>query len=155
MKSLWQHIILTGYFCILLTIFNFTFTLPSSLGVQQLIETSSADYLEALRTANEFLWAWVYRDAEAGIKLISNHLRYQIKDDSWLRQFMSGLSNPHHQAFTIGSGSRQGNKYIFPVVLYDFYTGEQKGFEYIGTLEIVKEGDFWRIDRLPKSSDNP
>ena len=67
----------------------------------------SVAYLEALEIANAFLWAWVTRDADGGLRLMSDRLRAQINDETWLRQFMVGLSNPHHQAFEIGHGRRQ------------------------------------------------
>jgi len=114
-------------------------------------KSTSADYLEALRVANSFLWAWVARDSGAGLQLISTRLRTEIKDESWLRQFMMGLSNPHHQAFELGVGRREGAiRYSFPVTLYELYSGENEGFAYTGVLGLVKQGDVWRIDVLPK-----
>lgn len=115
-----------------------------------------ASYLQALRTANAFLWAWVDRDSDIGLRLLSDHLRAEIKDESWLRQFVEGLSNPHHQAFEIDRGrARSGNQYSFPVTLYEYYTGEQEGAEYRSTLLVIKQGDTWRVGQLPRSSDNP
>jgi hypothetical protein len=126
------------------------------LFAQTVQEQVTAEYLEALQTANTFLWAWVSRNAEAGLGLLSDRLLREIKDKSWLRQFMVGLSNPHHQAFQFGGGLSEGsNRYVFSVILYEYYTGEPKGFAYPSTLEVVKQGHVWRVDRLPKSSDNP
>ena len=124
----------------------------SSTAVNQ---KSSAEYLEALQIANAFLWAWTNRDAEAGLKLMSNRLRAQVKDDAGLRQFIVGLSNPHHQAFEIGSGRKQNaGRYSFQVTVYELYEGEQFGIGYKTTIEVVREGSNWKIDRLPRSSDN-
>jgi len=103
-----------------------------------------------------FLWAWVARDAESGLRLMSERLRSQVKDESWLRQFLVGLSNPHHQAFEVGRGRlKANNRYGFLVTLYEFHTGEHTGNKYQSTLEAVKEGQGWRVDHLPISADNP
>jgi hypothetical protein len=127
-----------------------------SLSIHRERESPSADFLDALRTANAFLWAWVSRDAENGYRLMSERLRAQVGDESWLKQFVVGLSNPHHHAFEIGTARKQGaNRFVFPVTLYELYTGEPKGTTYSGRLEIVREGQTWRVDRLPKSADNP
>lgn len=117
---------------------------------------NSADYLEALQTADAFLIAWVKRDTTNGLVLITERLRAQINDASWLRQYISGLSNPHHQAFEIGRGEKVGsNRFKFPVVLYELYIGETTGYAYSSTVQVIKDSEGWRIDVLPKSSDNP
>ena len=85
--------------------------------------------------------------------LMSKRLRTEA-EETWLRQFMSGLSNPHHQAFEIGRGRRiSANRYLFPVVLYEHYTGETSGDRFQGTLEVVNDQGKWVVDRLPKSSE--
>jgi hypothetical protein len=118
-------------------------------------QTLPAAYLEALQTANAFLWAWLTRDADGGLRLISDRLRSKINDDSWVRQFMVGLSNPHHQAFEISHGRRQtSSRYAFPVILYELYDGEPMGASYRGILEVAKQGNVWRVDRLPHGPDN-
>jgi hypothetical protein len=117
-------------------------------------QVPSAAYLHALQTANAFLWAWLTRDADEGLRLISNHLRTQIHDDERLRQFVVGLSNPRHQAFEIGRGCRHNtNRYAFPVTLYELYSGEQVGARYLGILEVEKQSEVWRVNRLPRSPD--
>lgn len=124
--------------------------------IRQIQPTIAAEYIEALRTTNAFLAAWVSRDAEAGLKLMSSRLRADADGESWLRQFMVGLSNPHHEAFKIAEGKKGGaNRYIFSVTLYELFSGEKAGYGYVGKLEVVKEREEWRIDVLPKSSDNP
>jgi len=117
-------------------------------------QVPSAAYLHALQTANAFLWAWLTRDSEEGLRLMSDHLRTQIHDDEWLRQFVVGLSNPRHQAFEIGRGRRLNtNRYAFPVTLYELYSGAQGGARYLGILEVEKRNEVWRVNRLPHSSD--
>jgi hypothetical protein len=155
-KSLRRFVILLGLICALFIVSELTSGIQTPLLAQSVQEQPSSEYLEALQTANIFLWAWVTRNAEVGQRLVSDRLRSQSKDESWLRQFMVGLSNPHHQAFKIGDGLSEGtNRYVFSVTLYEFYTGEPRGFAYPSTLEVVKQGQVWRVDRLPKSSDNP
>ncbi len=131
-------------------------TPPSAADRHAENEASSAAYLGALKIADAFLWAWVTRDAEGGVQFLSARLRAEATDEAWLRQFIAGLSNPHHQAFILAGGVRQaGDRYAFAVTLYELYTGENRGSAYTSTLEVVREGQVWRIDRLPRSSDNP
>jgi hypothetical protein len=90
-----------------------------------------------------------------GAPVDSDHLRNQIHDDEWLRQFVIGLSNPCHQAFEIGRGRRLNtNRYAFPVTLYELYSGEQGGARYLGILEVEKRSEVWRVNRLPRSPDS-
>ena len=67
---------------------------------------------------------------------------------------MTGLSNPHHEAFEIGQGVRiDSDTYAFPVRLFELYTGEPTGYAYSDTLGVVRERDGWRVDRLPRTYD--
>ncbi len=120
--------------------------------------SAPANYVEALRTANSFLWAWTSRDAETGLKLASLRLLSKIKQrrkEGWFEQYMIGLSNPHHLSFEIGSGKEINPKrFSFPVILYEYYTGEAKAYKYKSKIEIVLEGESWRVDLLPITSDN-
>jgi len=112
-----------------------------------------ADCLKALQAADSFLCAWVNRD-DRGIKLVTDRLKKEINDDSWLRQYMIGLSNPQHQAFTIGRDCASSSaSYSFAVTLYELAWGEAEGDSYKGTITLVKEGGVWRVDRLPPSSE--
>ena len=113
----------------------------------------TADCLKALQVADSFLWAWVNRD-EGGIELMTDRLKKEINDDSWLRQYMAGLSNPRHQAFEIGGACESSAaSYSFTVTLYELAWGEAEGDKYEGTITLVKEGGVWRVDRLPPSSE--
>lgn len=68
---------------------------------------------------------------------------------------MSGLSNPHHSSFEIGKGKELNSKrVIFPVILYEYYTGEPNAFLYKSKIELIKEEGSWRVDVLPITSDN-
>jgi hypothetical protein len=46
-----------------------------------------------------------------------------------------------------------GKRWSFPVVLYEYYTGEPTAFEYNSRIEVVQEGDSWRVDLLPITSE--
>jgi hypothetical protein len=156
-KSLRRIVVVLGLtFTISIGFSGLTSETRTLLLAQSSQDKPSSEYLEALQMANSFLWAWVNRNAEVGLRLMSNRLRSQTKNEAWLRQFMVGLSNPHHQAFKIWSDQiERTNKYVFSVTLYELYTGEPKGIGYTSDLEVVKEGNTWRVDRLPRSSDNP
>jgi hypothetical protein len=119
----------------------------------------SADYILALRTTNSFLAAWATRDADAGIALMSHALLAPGGSATGarraeLRQFVEGLSNPRHQAFDVSAGIRRdSDRYAFPVTLFELYSGEARGHEWSDTLEVVRDDDGWRVDRLPRSAD--
>jgi len=117
-----------------------------------------ANYVEALQTADSFLWAWVNRDADAGRRLISRGLSSKLQkenNEEWFRNYMIGLSNPHHHSFEIGSGKEiKPKRFSFPVTLYEYYTGEPKAFKYKSKIEVIQEGDSWRVDVLPITADN-
>jgi hypothetical protein len=118
-----------------------------------------AGYCQALRVADSFLTAWLNRDSDAGLALMSDALLGRAggrakERESELRQCMTGLSNPHHQAFEIGGGSRLGaDRYAFPVRLLELYLGEASGSAYRDTLEVVQQGSDWQVDRLPRHMD--
>ena len=125
----------------------------------QVLEPSiPARYVEALQIADSFLWGWVHRDADAGMKLISHGLLSKLKQknqEEWFKQYMIGLSNPHHLSFEIGPGKEINSKrFVFPVTLYEYYTGEPKAFKYKSKIELIREGDSWRVDVLPLTADN-
>ena len=120
--------------------------------------STPAYYVEALQTVDSFLWAWINRDADVGLKLISQVLLSKLqktKTEEWFRQYMIGLSNPHHFSFEIEPGKQINPKrFVFPVTLYEYYTGEPKAFKYKSKIELIREGDSWRVDVLPLTSDN-
>jgi len=122
---------------------------------------TSEDYVAALHVANSFLHAWLARNPEEGLRLISPRLHEPSPNsdaysyESWLRQYLTGLSGPHHQAFEIGPGRGRGSQFAFPVTLYEFTRGDAVAVGYTSTLELIRIQDRWYVDRLPRSSDNP
>ncbi len=125
----------------------------------RLTPTIDRGYLAALQVANLFLFAWATRDADAGLELISDRLQRDLRKkrgESWFRVYMSGLGNPHHEAFEIGPGRRLSpSRYVFPVRLYEIASRDPKGFAYTSTIEIARQRDRWAVDKLPKTPDNP
>ncbi len=120
------------------------------------VSPPSADDVLALRTADLFLTAWAMGDADAGVALMSRALIHSGSVDqeqhlAELRQFVAGLSNPRHQAFSIGAGIRQqADRYSFPVLLFELYSDADHGNSWTDTLEVVRDGGDWRVDRLPR-----
>ena len=74
---------------------------------------------------------------------------------SWLELYMTGLSNPHHQAFEILPGEAStGDTFSFPVILHEYATGMERCDAYSSSIELVEENGEWRVFRLPRTSDN-
>lgn len=119
--------------------------------------STPATYVEALQTADSFLWAWVNRDVDLGRRLISRDLSLRLQKENreeWFRGYMIGLSNPHHHSFEIGAGNKINSKrWSFPVTLYEHYTGEPYAFKYESKIEVVHDDDAWRVDVLPITAD--
>ncbi len=120
--------------------------------------STPARYVEALEIANSFLWAWVNRDAETGLMLISHgllsKLKYEKKEE-WFKQYMTSLSNPHHSSFEIASGKEINPKRsTFPVTLYEYCNGEPGAYQYKSKIEVILEGNSWRVDVLPLTADS-
>ena len=117
------------------------------------------EYLEALQAANLFLNAWVVRDEQAGLELISDRLDRTLKKgrgESGFRVYMRGLGNPHHQAYEIGAGRRRGvDRYAFPVRLFEIGSRERRGTVYESEIVIARQPDRWAVDALPRTPDNP
>jgi len=124
------------------------------------VAATHTPYVEALTVAQAFLNARAHRDADAGLQLMSPDLRrpsrgQSAKDqESWLRLYIQGLSNPHHMTFEIGRGTEAQNRVTFPVTLYEFAEGEGSALSYSSSIEVSLEGQSWRVTKLPKSSDN-
>jgi hypothetical protein len=111
------------------------------------------DYMLALGSANQFLTAWQWRRQEDGLKLLSDSLK-QRKSEEDLRLYLSGSSNPHHEAFEICSGKRlDKHRYSFKIQLFEAITGQEIWSDQCARSAIivmVKEGqDKWVVDELP------
>jgi hypothetical protein len=109
------------------------------------------DYVFALSTANRFLSAWQTRGEEAGLRLSSARLKRRFSEEG-LRSWISGLSNPHNQAFEVGAGRLLlDGRYAFPVRLYTYYTDERLADRSAPRQVIVARGtpETWLVDELP------
>lgn len=121
----------------------------------------AAAYLEALRAANSFLAAWMRRDPQSGIALMCENLLTPNGDEiqrsaetSWLSQYMSGLSNPHHQAFEVDAGiEAEPSLFRFPVTLYELYSGEPQGLRSTSDLGIALREGRWCVAQLPRTTE--
>ena len=109
-----------------------------------------------MRWLSSFLSAWASHDAEAGAKLVSRRLMSELqkrKDNDWFKNAIVGVSNPRHLSFEISTGKMiNANRLSFPVILYDHYTGEQRGLRYKSRIEIVLDDGSWMVDVLPVTS---
>ncbi len=110
------------------------------------------DYVLALSTAYRFLCAWQSRDTHAGMKLLSSPLKAKRSEEDW-NQYISGISNPHHESFEISSGTRLGdNRMSFEFLLYEHYTGEQwrKPRPAPAKIILIMAGaESWLVDEVP------
>ena len=71
-----------------------------------------------------------------------------------VRDYINGVSNPHHHSFEIGPGKEMNPRRMsFPVTLYEHYTGELKAIKYKSKKEVIQDGEAWRVDVLPITSD--
>jgi hypothetical protein len=117
----------------------------------------SAAYIKALSVANRFLKDWVTGNVGDAPELLSRRLREEIKEDpSWFAQYMSGLSNPHHLAFEIiGVQTEKADRYSFHVILYELAMAAPSGDSYGSLFDLVRQGDEWKVDELPKGFELP
>jgi hypothetical protein len=116
-----------------------------------------APYIGALRVADLFLVAWSRRDFDGGVALMSKAAlsgRPGGRGDRrfGMRDYLEGTSNPHHAAFEIGPGLPVGpDSFRFPVRLFEAYLGEPSGFAYSDTIDVVRQGEDWRVGRVPRT----
>lgn len=130
---------------------------------QKATASVNADYVRALFTANQFLYAWQTRDTEKGLALVSPALKSKTPNDE-LFSYISGTSSPSHAAFEIHEGRPLPNgRYAFATKLYEYYyagTPESQAWKCPASSQIVvvksrvngrfRVGD-WLVDELPKS----
>lgn len=109
------------------------------------------DRVMALGAADRFLAAWQMRDQGRGLALVSASVKKRYTETQ-IREYLSGMSNPHHAAFEVFDGKRVKSAYEFRVRLFEHYTGEERASELPGDLRIrlVKVGgEDWQVDNLP------
>lgn len=110
------------------------------------------DYILALTAADQFMYAWATRNQDDGLALLSPRLKNRFPED-YFRYYLTGLSNPHHQAFEVGRGKRlPSGAFSFPVAMYEHYSGQKENVEHPKPLSIVviQSGpESWLVDELP------
>ena len=110
------------------------------------------DYVLALTAADKFMVAWSTRNQDDGLALLSPRLKNKFPED-YFRYYISGLSNPHHQAFEIGRGKRlPSGGFSFPVTMYMHYSGQKEStpFPKPLTIRVIQAGpESWLVDDLP------
>ena len=90
-------------------------------------KTIDSNYIRALRTLDEFLYFWMYRNWPEGINLVSETLKQEKSEDE-IKMAICGLSNPHHMSFEVMGGKKIDNDtYRFNVWLYEDITGGDQG----------------------------
>jgi hypothetical protein len=112
----------------------------------------SNDYLDALRTADGFAWAWANRDATGGAKLVAPAVRAKSGATA-LASYFQGTSSPQHWAFDLAPGTlvRLGT-YRFNVRLYSylFAGGGFAQSSKASVLTVSKAADgHWYVGGLP------
>lgn len=136
----------------------FTVLSPSTGSAQRRKAASRAasgldqNYVLALTVADQFLYAWATRNAADGLALLSPQLKAKFPEE-YFRYYISGISDPHHQAFEIGEGRRlPSGGFAFPVALYEHYTGQKESFVHAKPLIIVvipSGPETWLVNELP------
>jgi len=108
------------------------------------------DYVIALSAADRFLHAWQTDDEEAGILMLTDHLKQRTNEDA-VHQFFS--VNSARASYEIGRGHKLSpGRYEFPVVLLQ--SASQNGPRWMhpqsSALIVIKSGKSdWAIDKLP------
>lgn len=113
--------------------------------------TVDHDYVVALATADRFLHAWQTDDEEAGILLLTDHLKKQSSEDA-VHDFFSS-SDYARTSYEIGHGRKLApGRYEFPVALFQSpsRTGHRQTHPQTSALIVVKASKSdWAIDKLP------
>ncbi len=113
------------------------------------------NYVLALSAANRFLFAWQTRDQTRGLALLSPGIRHRRTEED-LQTSISGMSNPHHEAYEVTSGKRLSDgRYAFEVRLYVHYTAEwwRAPGPKLSRIVLTKKGpEEWLVDELPVES---
>jgi hypothetical protein len=108
------------------------------------------EYVSALSAADRFLHAWQTDDEEAGILMLTDHLKQRSNEEA-VHEFFS--ADPLRASYEIGRGRKlSSGRYEFPVSL--FQAPSQNGPRWThpqsSALIVVKAGKTdWAVDKLP------
>ncbi len=134
---------------VMLVIIPLAVLLTKSLSPQIYIDK---DYMAALRTADQYLYAWIMRDGRMAYDLVSENVKKNYADMNDFQIHFAGTSNPHHQAFEITADKRLSKDRIrFKVWYYEEYTGvyqsPYKRPEKSDFIELIKVDNYtWLVD---------
>lgn len=113
-------------------------------------DVSDPAYVAALATANHFLHAWQTADVEAGMVLLSDHIRHSQNADE-VEAFFSGARSGTHfndRAFEITRGHGHGGRYNFPVVLVTTQGSHLR--RKFSEVTVLNNGmNDWVVEKLP------
>ena len=108
------------------------------------------DYVSALSAADRFLHAWQTDDEEAGILMLTDHLKQRSNEES-VHEFFS--ADPLRASYEIGRGRKlSSGHYEFPVTLLQApsHNGPRWTHPQSSALIVVKAGKTdWAVDKLP------
>ena len=117
----------------------------------------NTDYVRALRTLDEFLHLWMYRNWPEGLKYISDSYK-NIKSEEELKIAICGISNPHHMSFEVfGAKKIDEDTFQFNVWLYEDITGENNNvtcersspaYIVVKRYKSVSGEEQWMIDKF-------
>jgi hypothetical protein len=108
------------------------------------------NYVCALSAADRFLHAWQTDDEEAGILMLTDHLKQRSNEEA-VHEFFS--ADPLRASYEIGRGRKlSSGRYEFPVSL--FQTPSRNGPRWThpqsSALIVIKAGKTdWAVDKLP------
>ena len=116
------------------------------------VNGEDGNYVLALSAANHFLEAWRWRRREEEFKLLSDSLKHKLSEELQF-EYLSGISNPHHEAYEICSGKwLSSHRISFQVQLFLAVTGSTSWSQQPQRSRIVMErgaNNEWRVDELP------
>ena len=138
--------------CLLVIMILSASSVPAQKARSRAAGAIDQDYVLALTAADQFMFAWATRNQDDAMALLSPRLKNKFPED-YFRYYISGLSNPHHQAFEIGRGKRlPSGGFSFPVAMYMHYSGQKESIAFPKPLSVVviQSGpESWLVDELP------
>ncbi len=108
-------------------------------------------YLEALKTADQFAYAWSTRDAKLGGNTLAPDLKRKMAADD-ISSFFSGTSTPENFSFLLGHQRLVSpGLYRFDVKLFRYMPNAQGlvQSEKALTLDVEQVEDVWFVKALP------
>lgn len=138
--------------CLLIMMILAANSAPAQKARSRAADVIDQDYVLALTAADQFMFAWATRNQDDGLALLSPRLKNKFPEE-YFRYYLTGLSNPHHQAFEVGRGKRlPSGEFSFPVAMYMHYTGQKENIGHPKplTIVVIQTGpESWLVDEMP------